>query len=168
MKTDNGPLFNGHMWKSFLTECGIHHRKITPLWPQANAQAECFNNPQMNALVAASTDGLAWRIDMQRMLRGYRTKPHVTTAFTPHRIMFGRDPRAKLPEAVQEPNPDDQVVRVNDRAAKGNMTFSADTTEMAKASKTGKLSTPFHTRPLVVTLVTAHRKDGSLVKKTLH
>ncbi|KAI0214224.1 hypothetical protein LSAT2_000679, partial [Lamellibrachia satsuma] len=81
-----------------------------------------------------------------------------------HRLMFGRDPRTKLPEAVPELHPDDQVVRENDRAAKGNIKSYADTKARAKPSliaigdvvlmrqrKTGKLSTPFHPRPLVVT-----------------
>ena len=66
VKTDNGPPFNGHIWKSFLTECGV--RSITPLWPQANTQAECFNKPLMKALKAASINGLAWRTEMQWML----------------------------------------------------------------------------------------------------
>ena len=183
VKTDSGPPFNGHIWNSFLTECGVHHRRITPLWPQANAQAECFNKPLMKALKAASINGVAWRTEMQRMLRAYRSTPHVTTAFTPHRLMFGRDPRTKLPEAVKEPHPDDRVVRENNRAAKGHMKSYADTKARAKASlvdigdvvlirqrKTGKLSTPFHPRPLVVTsrkgsMVTARRQDGSLVTR---
>ena len=117
------------------------------------------------------------------MLRAYRSTPHVTTAFTPHRLMFGQDPRTKLPEAVQEPHPDDQIVRENDRAAKRNIKSYADTKARAKPSlidigdvvlirqrKTGKLSTPFHPRPLVVTsrkgsMVTARRQDGSLVTR---
>ena len=35
IKSDNGPLFQGHAWKAFLEECGVRHRRITPLWPQA-------------------------------------------------------------------------------------------------------------------------------------
>ena len=31
VKTDNGLPFNGRIWKSFLKECGVYHRKITPL-----------------------------------------------------------------------------------------------------------------------------------------
>jgi len=133
--------------------------------------------------VAASVNGLACCTEMQRMLQAYRSMPHVTTAFTPHTLTFGRDPRTKLPEAVQELYPDDQVVRDNDRAAKGNVKSYTDTKAKAKASlvdignvvfirqrKTGKLFTPFHPRPLVVTirkgsLVTARRQDGSLVTR---
>ena len=74
----------------------------------------------MKALNAASINGLAWHTEMERMLRAYRSAPHVTTAFTPHRLMFGRDPRTTLPEVEQGPHSDAKVVRANDRAAKGN------------------------------------------------
>ena len=30
VKSDNGPPFNGHVWKAFMQENGIRHRKITP------------------------------------------------------------------------------------------------------------------------------------------
>ena len=117
------------------------------------------------------------------MLRAYCSTPHVMTAFTQQRLVFGRDPRTKLPEVVQGPHPDDQVVRGNDRAAKSNMKAYAETKARAKASlidvsdvvlirqrKTGKLSTTFHPRPLVVTsrngsMVTARRQVVSLMRR---
>ena len=40
--TDNGPPFNGREFADFASNAGFHHRKITPLWPQANEQAERF------------------------------------------------------------------------------------------------------------------------------
>ena len=42
LKTDNGPPFTSHAFKVFATELGFKHRKITPLWPKANAEAERF------------------------------------------------------------------------------------------------------------------------------
>ena len=32
VKSDNGPPFNGHVWKAFMQDNGIRHRKITPIW----------------------------------------------------------------------------------------------------------------------------------------
>ena len=95
-------MFNGHIWKSFPKECGVHRHKITLLWPQANVQAECFIKPLMKAMKAVSINGLTLHTEMQRMLRAYRSKPHVTTAFSPHRLM-ARDSRSNLPEVVQGP-----------------------------------------------------------------
>lgn len=45
LKTDNGPPFFGEEFKAYAQENGIHHQKITPLWPQANGEAENFMKP---------------------------------------------------------------------------------------------------------------------------
>ena len=42
LKTDNGPPFNSHEFKTYASITGFRHRKITPLWPQSNAETECF------------------------------------------------------------------------------------------------------------------------------
>ena len=60
IKSDNGPPFNGHLWKAFTRECGVKHRKITPLWPQANSQAENFNRPLMKAIKVAHIEHRNW------------------------------------------------------------------------------------------------------------
>ena len=36
--TDNGPPFQGKDIRNFMCQNGIHHRKMTPLWPQINEQ----------------------------------------------------------------------------------------------------------------------------------
>ena len=38
IKTDNGPSFNSQEFQEFANDLGFKHRKITPLWPQANAE----------------------------------------------------------------------------------------------------------------------------------
>ena len=185
VKSDNGPPFNGHVWKAFMQENGIRHRKITPLWPQANAQAEAFNKPLMKAIRTASISRTSWRREMRKFLRAYRCTPHVTTEFTPHRLMFSRDPQTKLPEVRQHVSADDEVVRGNDAAAKLKMKSRADKRTRAKTTtlnegdvvlvrrqKTGKFSTPFDPTPLVVTnrkgtMVTARRADGSRVTRNV-
>ena len=35
--SDNGPHFVTESFQTFLKDNGIKHRKITPLWPQANS-----------------------------------------------------------------------------------------------------------------------------------
>ncbi|KAF7687611.1 hypothetical protein HF521_014839, partial [Silurus meridionalis] len=42
MKSDNGPPFFSQEMANFTTHLGIHHRKITPYWPQANGEVERF------------------------------------------------------------------------------------------------------------------------------
>lgn len=47
VKTDNGSPFNSKQFAQYAEYIGFEHRKITPHWPRANAQAEAFNKPLM-------------------------------------------------------------------------------------------------------------------------
>ena len=38
--TDNGPQFSSKDFADYLEMQGIKHRKVTPLWPQANGEVE--------------------------------------------------------------------------------------------------------------------------------
>ena len=53
LKTDNGTPFQSKMWSDVCSFNNVKHRKITPIWPQANAQAESFNKPMMKSIRAA-------------------------------------------------------------------------------------------------------------------
>ena len=50
IKSDIGAPFQSKAWSDFLRSHGVCHRKITPLWPMANSQAENFNKPLMKAV----------------------------------------------------------------------------------------------------------------------
>ena len=135
VKSDNGPPFNGTKWAEYMKEYGVKHRKSTLLWPQSNAQAEGFNKPLMKAIKIAQRKGQKWLPAMNQFLRVYRSTPHVTTTFTPHRLLFGRNPGTKIPEVVQQPNHlDDKAVRAADSKAKGKMKEYADERANAKYS----------------------------------
>ena len=41
--SENGPHFIAETFETFLQEDGIEHRKVTPLWPQANGEIERQN-----------------------------------------------------------------------------------------------------------------------------
>ena len=70
----------------------------------------------------------SWQQELHKFLRIYRCTPHSTTRFTPYRLMFGREPRTKLPE-ISSPitDPVDQMVRSRDERAKRIMKSAADT-----------------------------------------
>ena len=185
VKTDNGPPFNSQVWKGFLKTCGIKHRKTTPLWPKANGQVENFSKPLMKAIKSAKIQGQSWIYATHQFLRTYRFTPHTTTGFTPHRLLFGRDPRTKMPDAESFTHPDDSNVRKGDAEAKDIMKSYADKRLHAAANpidigdailvkqpRLNKLSTPFNPTPLVVmewkgTMVTAQRGDGSKVTRNV-
>ena len=44
--SDNGPPFTSHEIQQYMEENGVQHRRITPLWPQANSEAERSMQPQ--------------------------------------------------------------------------------------------------------------------------
>ena len=50
LKSDNGPPFNSQDFKVFMQEYGINHRRVTPLWLQANSEAENFMKPLSKAI----------------------------------------------------------------------------------------------------------------------
>ena len=52
MISDNGPPFKSNRVKEYMQEKGIKHRRIQPLWPQANGNAERFM-PSLSKIVKA-------------------------------------------------------------------------------------------------------------------
>ena len=112
--------FNGNVWKTIMQENGVRHRKITPLWPQANAQAEAFNTPLTKAIITASISGTSWREEMRKFLSVS--------------LMVSRDPQTKLPEVMQYVSADDEVMRGNYAAADLKMKSRADKRTRAKTT----------------------------------
>ena len=185
VKTDNGPPFNSQVWKGFLKTCGKKHLKITPLWPKANGQVESYNKALMKAIKSANIQGQSWIYAMHQFLRAYCCTPHTITGFTPFRLLFGLDPRTKMPDAESFPHPDDSNVRKRDAEAKGIMKCYADKlllaeenpidvgdTVLVKQPQLNKLSTPFNPTLLVVTerkgtMVTAQQGNGSKVTRNV-
>ena len=84
VKTDNGPQFKSASWSNYMKNSGIKHRRITPLWPRANAQAESFNKPLMKAIRASSIQGQNWKQAMYKFLRMYRATPPRQMSTTQH------------------------------------------------------------------------------------
>lgn len=53
LKTDNGANFVSEQFEDLLLECGILHRKTTPLWPQANGEVERQSRTLLKAIKIA-------------------------------------------------------------------------------------------------------------------
>ena len=52
---------------------------MTPLWPQANSEAENFMKPLTKAIRSAHAEGRDWKKDLYRFMLNYRATPHFTT-----------------------------------------------------------------------------------------
>ena len=156
VKSDNGPPFNGSDFKGFAEHLGFRHRKITPIWPQANGEVERFMKTMGKTIKTASVAGLSWKQEMYKFLRNYRATPHSTTKMSPAEALFGRPIRTKLPEFKIRTDKDEPL-RQEDREKKIKMKMYADEKRNAREhtlqegdhvlvradKKLGKLSTPF-------------------------
>ncbi|XP_022796124.1 uncharacterized protein K02A2.6-like [Stylophora pistillata] len=56
LKTDNGSQFVSDEFQRFLETNDIEHRTSTPLWPQANGEAERQNRSLLKALKIAKAE----------------------------------------------------------------------------------------------------------------
>ena len=162
IKTDNGPPFNGQDFAEFTKQMGCKHRRITPLWPQANAEVERCMRTIGKTIKAATVKGEPWKQALSGFLRNYRSTPHPTTGASPAELMFGRPVKIKLPE-VSKPCPSDAPVRQKDASQKEKMKEYADKRSHAKPTtfkigdqvlvrqpKTSKLTPPYSPKPYAI------------------
>jgi hypothetical protein len=146
---------------------GIAHRKVTPYWPQANAQVERFNRTIEKAIRGAYVEGKDWRKELYIFLLNYRATPHATTGVSPALLHLGREIRTKVPQ-VEIPVSHTLAsalknAKVSDSEAKQKMARYTDVKKKAKPSMVNvgdkvllqqkrqhKLSTRYDCRPYTV------------------
>ncbi len=98
LKSDNGPPFFGNEFKAYMQENGITHQKMTPLWPQANSEAENFMKPLTKAIRSAHAEGRDWKKVLYRFMLNYRATPHCTTGIAPSELLFNRKIQLSFPK----------------------------------------------------------------------
>ena len=76
LKTDNGSPFDGGDFQKYMNLMGIHHRRITPLWPCANGETERFMRTVKKVIMETPQN---WKQEMFKLLLDYRTTSHTTT-----------------------------------------------------------------------------------------
>ena len=156
------------------------HQRSTPLWPQANSEAENFMRPLNKAIRAAHTEGKNWKSEIYSFLLNYRATPHSTTEKAPAELLFNRQIRTKLPQIINET--EDIEIREKDKKEKEKMKDYSDKKRHAKPSyikvgdmilirqnKASKLSTRFDPNPFTVvkrkgTMITATRNGKYLTR----
>ena len=88
VKTDYGPPFNSEHFSKFTDCVGFHQRKISPLWPQANATAERFMHTLGIAIRVSETVNIPWKQTLNTLLHEYRSTPHSTTEVSPAKLVL--------------------------------------------------------------------------------
>ena len=91
--TDNGPPFNGNRFKQFAKETGFNHKKITPLWPQANGQAESAIKTCKMIFKKCLITGQ----DIHLGLLAHRNTPQKNMTTSPAQRLMGRRLRSTIP-----------------------------------------------------------------------
>jgi type IV secretory pathway VirB4 component len=100
VKSDNGPPFNGKEFHEYAKQAGFHHKKITPLWPQANGEVEAFMKNIKKILQISTIEKKYYRKTLNDFLRNYRNTPHPSTELAPSAIIFGRTMKIGIPHLV--------------------------------------------------------------------
>lgn len=186
VKTDNGPPMNGKQFEKFAEYFGFQHRKITPLWPQANAECERMMKNLVKTARAANIDGIPLKQGINAFLRNYRATPHTTTKQTPYELFFGRQMYTKLPNLPSKANKLAKHLntKFNDQKGKQQMKQYADKRRKAKHSnlqvgdkvlvkqdKQNKLTPPYDPKPFEIvkkkgTMITAKREDKHITRNS--
>ena len=154
---------------TFATHFGFTHRRITPMWPRANGEAERLMRTLEKAIRTAVIEGKSWRQELFTFLRQYRATPHSTTGKSPSELLNGRKLKSTLPQIQHDLAP--QEVRQTDAKRKTEMKEYADRCSHAKNTdlsvgdkvllkqpKQNKMSTPFKPEPLEI-----KDKKGSMI-----
>ncbi|CAB3989654.1 Transposon Tf2-9 poly [Paramuricea clavata] len=182
--TDNGPPFNAVEFTEYLAAHGVHHRRITPYWPQANGEAERFMKTVTKAIRTAHSEGKRWQSELDLFLLNYRSTPHSTTHISPAELLFNRSIRNKLPSFSSLQHNDGPMEHhvVRDKEEKEKMKVHADRRNNAKESqlkvgdyvlmqvpKDNKLSMPFNPKPFKVieikgNMVTARNTEPTVTR----
>ena len=85
LKTDNGPPFNSHEFKTYASITGFRHRRITPLWPQANGETEHFMHTVKKSIKAALNKGQSWKQELFKFLLDHRRTPSHNPIWPDHK-----------------------------------------------------------------------------------
>ena len=183
LKSDNGPPFFGEEFRAHMEENGIKHQKVTPLWPQANGEAESFMKPLTKAVRSAHAEGRDWKKELYRFLLNYRATPHSSTAVSPAELLFNRKISMKLPEICEKNNSE---IQAKDSQAKQKMKEYADQRVQARESninigdavlvrqkKKNKFTTKFDPSPYKVveikgTMLTGVRNEKYITRNISH
>ena len=166
--TDNAQTFCSTHFANLMAEYGIKHRKITPLYPQANGAVERLNRNINKVVKTAIAEGRNWRFVLDDWLLAYRNTPHSVTGQAPAVLMFGRNLNDKLPalHPTSSKATDPTSIREQDTRTKAKSkqyhdnkntvaspTLKVGDTVAIRNEKKSKLSLPWLKTPFKVTAV---------------
>ena len=184
VRTDNGPPFNSKSFKSFSERIGFQTQKVTPLWPEANGQAEAFMKCLGKIVCTAYIENKDWKAELNRFLLAYRATPHPSTGVAPAQLMYpGRPYRTLLPNQTSASVSKQAVADFNQRAMAAAKAYADEKrkvvpcflalgdTVLVRQQKRNKLTSFFDPRPLRIVgikgfMITAVRDNWKVVRNS--
>lgn len=101
VKCDNGPPFQGQDFADFASMCGFKHRRITPLWPEANGAVERFMaviNKFVRSMISESRN---LKSELASFLLHDRATPHSSTKVSTFEATTGRKMNIGIPKVIK-------------------------------------------------------------------
>ncbi|XP_057305369.1 uncharacterized protein K02A2.6-like [Hydractinia symbiolongicarpus] len=105
--SDNGPPFRSSEVKRYMEKRSIYHRRVTPLWPQANGEVERFMLPLTKIICTAHIENRSFAEEVLNFLMAYRIAPHSTTNIPPADLMYNYKIQCAIPDFIS--NVDDSI-----------------------------------------------------------
>jgi hypothetical protein len=104
LHTDQGRSFENEVMRELTDMLRIKKTRTTPYHPQSDGMVERLNRTLKDMLAKTVNDRHDdWDVWISQVLLAYRTTTHMSTGFTPHYMMFGRE--ARMPVDVIAPDP---------------------------------------------------------------
>ena len=95
--SDNSTHFQSRVFAEYAKAQGFRLRKITPLHPETNGEAQRFIKTLHNFFTTTTLEGSSWRMSLADFLRMYRSTPHAMTGRSLCSQLFGgREMRGKV------------------------------------------------------------------------
>ena len=109
--SDHGRNFESRVISELCKLGRVKKFRTSPYHPQSNGQCERFNATLLSMLGTLPTEGKAtWTNKVGTLVHAYNSTKSVITGFSPHYLMFGREPKLPLDVTFGLPNPDMEAV----------------------------------------------------------
>ena len=107
ISTDSGLQFISEEFCKFVEEECFQHRRVTPLWPQANKEVERQNLSLLKRI--AQIEKRNWKEELGSFLIMHRMTPNSTTGASPAELLFCRKLQTRIPGIEESPVDEEEV-----------------------------------------------------------